>query len=272
MFLKENIKLLRKRRKRSQEDVASSLNITRSAYNSYENGVAEPGISVLLKLSDFFQVNIDKLLRVDLSLATESQLTQLEKGFDIDLTGTRLRILTTSVNEENEENVELVPLKARAGYTTGYADPEFIKNLPSFNMPFLSNNRKYRTFPISGDSMPPVIDGGFVTGEYLQDWNLVKNGKPYIVVTADEGIVFKILYNRIEEDGSFLLCSTNPMYQPYPVKVGAILELWKFVHYINPKFEEPQSSDQNDVGPTLRILQREIGFIKDKVKNIEDKI
>jgi hypothetical protein len=50
------------------------------------------------------------------------------------------------------------------------------------------------------------------------------------------------------------------------------LEVWKFVHYINPKFEEPIASDQSDVGPTLRILQREIGMIKDKVKNIEDKI
>ena len=123
MFLKENIKLLRKRSKRSQEDVAGSLGITRSAYNSYENGVAEPGISVLLKLSDFYQVNIDKLLRIDLSVISESQLAQLEKGFDLDLTGTRLRILATTVDSQNEENVEWVPLKAKAGYTTGYAYP-----------------------------------------------------------------------------------------------------------------------------------------------------
>ena len=272
MYLKENIKLLRKRRKRSQEDVAGSLGITRSAYNSYENGVAEPGITVILKLSDFYQVNVDKLLRVDLSLIAESQLAQLEKGFDMDLTGTRLRILATTVNANNDENVEWVPLKAKAGYTTGYADPEFIKVLPAFNMPFLSANKKYRTFPISGDSMPPVLDGGFVTGEYLQNWNMVKNGRPYVVLTQDDGIVFKILYNRIEEDGTFLLCSTNPMFQPYPVRVQEILEVWKFVHYINPKFEEPTASDQSDVGPTLRILQREIGMIKDKVKNIEDKI
>ena len=58
-YLKENIKLLRKRRKRSQEEVAKSLNITRSAYNSYENGVAEPGIGLLLRLSEFFQINLD---------------------------------------------------------------------------------------------------------------------------------------------------------------------------------------------------------------------
>ena len=84
MYLKENIKLLRKRKKRSQEEVSASLGITRSAYNSYENGVAEPGINILLKLSDFYQVNIDKLIRIDLSTIAESQLTQLEKGFDLD--------------------------------------------------------------------------------------------------------------------------------------------------------------------------------------------
>lgn len=272
MYLKENIKLLRKRRKRSQEEVAKSLNITRSAYNSYENGVAEPGISLLLKLSDFFQINLDKLVKIDLSTLPEIQLSQLEKGMDLDLNGTRLRVLATTVSADNEENVELVPVKARAGYTSGYADPEFIRVLPAFNLPFLSSSKKYRTFPITGDSMPPVLDGAWVTGEYMQDWNMIKNGHPYIVVTQDEGIVFKVLYNRIDEDGTLLLCSTNPAYEPYSVKVSDILEIWKFVNYINPKFEEPTEHNHGDVGPALRVIQREIGMIKEKVKSIEEKI
>ena len=163
-------------------------------------------------------------------------------------------------------------MKAKAGYATGYADPNYIKVLPAFNLPFLSPNKKYRSFPISGDSMPPVVDGAYITGEFLQDWNMVKNGHPYIVITQEDGIVFKILYNRIEEDGSFLLCSTNTNYKPYSVKVQDILEIWKFINYINPKFEEPKNSDDNDLGPTLRLIQKEIGLIKDKVKNIEDKI
>lgn len=272
MYLKENIKLMRKRRKRSQEDVAKSLGITRSAYNSYENGVAEPGISVLLKLADFYQVNLDKLVKVDLALLPESQLSQLEKGFDFDLSGTRLRVLTTTVNTDDVENIELVPVKARAGYTTGYADPDFIKVLPAFHLPFLSTSKKYRSFPILGDSMPPVNEGSFVTGEYVQNWTNLKNGHPYIVVTADEGIVFKMVYNRIDEDGTLLLCSTNPMFKPYTVKVNDILEIWKFVNYINPSFDEPNNTDAGDVGPVLRVIQREIGFIKDKVSAIEDKI
>lgn len=272
MYLKENIKLLRKRRKRSQEDVAKSLGITRSAYNSYENGVAEPGISVLLKLSEFFQINLDKLVKMDLSTLPESQLSQLEKGFDLDLTGTRLRVLATTVDQSDNENIELVPVKARAGYTTGYADPDFIKVLPAFNLPFLSPNRKYRSFPILGDSMPPVSDGAFVTGEFIQNWSSLKNGHPYIVVTADEGIVFKMVYNRVEEDGTLLLCSTNPLYKPYTVKINDVLEIWKFVNYINPRFDEPSNTETDDVGPALRVIQREIGMIKEKVQSIEERL
>ncbi len=272
MFLTTNLKLLRKRRKRSQEDVAQTLGITRSAYNSYENGVAEPGIPVLIRLSDFYQVNIDKLIRLDLESVPESQLSQLEKGFDLDVKGTRLRVLATTVDSDNEDNVELVPVKAKAGYATGYADPDFIRVLPAFKLPFLNQNRKYRSFPISGDSMPPVLDGAFVTGEYLQDWNHIKNGQPYIVVTADEGIVFKVVYNRMEEDGSLLLCSTNPQYQPYNVKIQDVLEVWKFVNYINPKFEEPKEAGSDDVGPALRIIQREMSLIREQVRNLEDKI
>jgi hypothetical protein len=56
------------------------------------------------------------------------------------------------------------------------------------------------------------------------------------------------------------------------VKVDDILEIWKFVNYINPKFEEPNTTETNDIGPAIRMIQREIGLIKDKVKNIEEKI
>lgn len=272
MYLKENIKLLRKRLKRSQEDVAKCLNITRSAYNSYENGVAEPGIQLLLKLAEFYQLNLDKLVKTDLSALPESQLSQIEKGMDIDLSGTRLRVLATTVDSENEERIELVPVKAKAGYTSGFADPDFIKVLPAFNLPFLSPGKKYRTFPINGDSMPPVLDGAWVTGEYVQNWNLIKNGHPYIVVTKDEGIVFKVIYNRMDDDGTLMLCSTNSAYQPYMVKVADILEVWKFVNYINPRFEEPQNQGQDELGPALRNIQKEIGVIKEKVKSIEGKI
>ena len=272
MYLKENLKLMRKRMKRSQTEVATMMDITRSAYNSYENGVAEPSIGLLIRLADFYKVNLDKLVRINLSELGEFKLSEIEKGYDVDITGSKLRVISTTVDTSDNENVELVPIRAKAGYTAGYADPSYIKVLPAFNMPFLSENKKYRTFPISGDSMPPVLDKAWVTGEYLQDWTYIDNGKPYIVITKDDGIVFKVLYSRIKEDGTIMLCSTNSSYEPYSVSVSDILELWKFVNYINPRFEEPSNSDSDNLGTAIRNLQKEVSVMHQKMDSIDSKM
>lgn len=205
-----NIKLLRSRRGRSQEE-AIALEVKRSSYSGYENGSAEPSFDLLVRMSEYFKVSVDKLLRDDLTALSESQIGVIERGGDIDLSGRRLRVLATTVNSEDRENVELVPEKAKAGYALGYADPEYISILPTFQMPFLARDRKYRTFQISGDSMPPVADGSWVTGEYEpQNWQTIRDGQPYIVITKEDGIVFKVVYNQLKDKGNLLLCSTNP--------------------------------------------------------------
>ena len=47
MYFASNIKFLRKRRGRTQDDVAFALNLKRSTLSGYENGVAQPGIEIL---------------------------------------------------------------------------------------------------------------------------------------------------------------------------------------------------------------------------------
>ncbi len=240
-YFGSNLKLLRKRRARSQADVSQMLQITRSSWSAYENEAAEPNFNTLVKITKYFSVPIDVFLKEDLHEFSELRLTNLENGFDVDVSGRKLRVLTTTVNKNDEENIELVPLAAQAGYTQGLYDPEYIKVLPTFQLPFLAKDRTYRTFPISGDSMPPVSNGSFVTGEFVQNWKYVKNGYPYIIVTRDEGIVFKILYNQLKKNKTLLLCSTNPLYEPYEVKVEDIMEIWKFTNYINsdaPEFKK----------------------------------
>jgi transcriptional regulator with XRE-family HTH domain len=260
-FFGPNIKLLRQRRGRSQEEVAIGLDIKRSSYSGYENGTAEPPFELLLRVGEYFKVSIDKLLKADLNSLSESQLSTLERGWDIDLTGKRLRVLATTVDKEDRENVELVPEKAKAGYTAGYADPEYISILPTFQMPFLSRDRKYRTFQISGDSMPPVGDGSWVTGEYVQNWQTIRDGQPYIVVTRQDGIVFKVVYNQLKEKGGLLLCSTNPIYSPYEVPIGEVLEVWKFVHFISSQLPEPNLS-RDDLARSVLDLRKEVGHLR----------
>jgi len=265
MYFSKNLQLLRRRRGRSQADLSSLLQMKRTSLSGYELGTSFPNYETLILISDFFVISIDKLLKVDLSSVSELQLSELEKGYDIDLTGSKLRVLATTVDRYNDDNIEVVNVSAKAGYRSGYADPDFIKVLPTFQLPFLNKNRKFRTFQISGDSMPPVSDGSFVTAEYLTNWTLIKNGFPYIVLTKDDGVVFKNVFNRMEENKSLLLCSTNPEYEPYSIDISQILEIWKFVNYIDSSPPE-QNLDRAQLQNAFSKLQEDMDTVKNMLK------
>jgi transcriptional regulator with XRE-family HTH domain len=260
-----NIKLLRKRRGRTQDDVAVALDMKRPTVSGYENGVAEPGIEALLAFSKYYKIAVDTLLKVDLSKLGESELSQLERGYDVFITGSKLRVLTTTVDSGNNENIELVNHKASAGYRTGFADPEYIRVLPTFQLPFLSSERKYRTFQINGDSMLPIPDGSWVTGEYVQNWQLLRDGQAYIILTMEDGIMFKIIEDRIESESRLLLHSLNPLYEPYFIDVKDIREIWRFVHYLSAELPEP-NLPKNEFANSLASLKKDLAELKAHIR------
>lgn len=264
MYFTSNIKFLRKRRGRTQEEVAVALNLKRSTLSGYENGVAQPGIEILVAFSRYFNMSIDTILKIDMLKLSESQLGELERGYDAYIKGSNLRVLATTVNSDNLENIELVPEKAKAGYTTGYADPEYIGELPRFRLPFLSEKRKYRTFQLKGDSMLPIPDGSWVTGEFVQDWREIISGKAYVVFTINDGIVFKVVENNLKADGKLVLYSLNPIYEPYEVHINEVKEIWKFVNYISNELPEP-------VLPEKQLMQA-VATIKNDLERIKAKI
>lgn len=266
MEIGKNLKLLRSRLKKSQEEVATDLKMTRSSYSGYENNVAQPNLESLIQFSDYYKMSIDDLVKKDLSSFTDNDWRQVDQGLHKDVKGLKLRVLTSMVDSNNEDLIELVPLKASAGYTAGYADPDYLKVLPTFHLPFLSRDRKYRSFPIKGDSMPPVVEGSYVVAEFVQNWMSIRNGTPCIVVTNNDGIVFKVVHNLLSSEQSFQLCSTNTFYQPYMVHANDILEIWKFVNYISPELPDVRMDD-NDLSKSLKSLQQEVHELKKMVKN-----
>ncbi|MEA3503788.1 MAG: helix-turn-helix domain-containing protein [Bacteroidota bacterium] len=260
----KNIKLLRKRRKLTQDEIAFSLKIKRSTLSGYENNVALPGIDTLITFSTYFNIAIDTLVKIDLSKISDRELSQVENGYDVYIKGSKLRILATTVNNNNEENIELVNEKAKAGYKNGFADPDYIKVLPTFNLPFLSKQKKYRTFQISGDSMLPIPDGAFVTAEFVQDWNFVKSKQAYIILTIEDGIVFKIVENLIKEEKKLKLHSLNTFYKPYDILIKDIKEIWKFVNYINTEMPKTNHEREN--------ILHSVNEIKKDIKAIQTKL
>jgi transcriptional regulator with XRE-family HTH domain len=232
-----NLKFLRKRRQLNQDELAAELGITRSKLTAHENGnTLNPTAEDLVRFSSYFGLSIDTLLKVNLATLSELSLRELEAGNDIFTAGTKLRVLATTVDTRNKENMEFVPVKAKAGYLAGYSDPEYIASLPRFSMPHLPANKTYRMFPTTGRSMLPIPEGSLVIAEYVQDWRALKDNVLCILILKSAGhdFVFKQVVNQIASNRSFLLKSLNEEeFQPYLVPVSDVLEVWKFVSYVS---------------------------------------
>jgi phage repressor protein C with HTH and peptisase S24 domain len=175
-----------------------------------------------------------------------------------------LRVLATTVTPGNEDNIELVNEKASAGYSRGFSDPEFIRVLPAFQLPFLPRDRKFRTFQITGDSMLPIPDKSYVTGEFIQNWRTIRNNTPCIVVTLDDGIVFKIVENLIESEGLLRLSSLNTFYEPFTIPVNQVKEVWRFIHYISSEIPEG-NTPKEEIMTTLHQLSKDVKGIQAKL-------
>ncbi|NJO02265.1 MAG: XRE family transcriptional regulator, partial [Bacteroidia bacterium] len=172
-----------------------------------------------------------------------------------------LRVLTITVDQEDQENIELVPEKAAAGYTLGYADPEYLRELPKYQLPFLSQGKTYRAFEITGDSMLPLMPNSIVIGEYIDDWHTIRDGQVCVLVSKSEGIVLKQVYNKISDRGTFLLKSTNIAYRPYEIFADEVLEIWKFAAYISRDIPEESN--------TLADLRKAFSRLEDELREIK---
>jgi len=251
-YIQVNIKHLRILKKFSQERFAEELGWSRSMVGSYEEGRSEPPIDRLIDLSNYFNIPIDILVKNDLRLAKDTSFIEI---------GNKRVLFPVTVNEDNEDLIEIIPAKATAGYLEGYSDPEYIEQLQKIKLPFLPTGT-HRAFPIKGDSMLPVKDGSFVVARYVDDISDLKNGKTYILLTKDDGLVYKRVYNSIEEDNSLLLSSDNTMYRPYKVPLEHILELWEFTCCINTQEYDEKELKLSSIMTMFQELNVQLKSIK----------
>lgn len=236
VFFHSNLKLLRTRRKYSQAQQAELLGFTRAKYTAMENGkTGNPPLADLLKIAAFFKFSLDDLVKSDLTQWSDFELRERETGGFEYVSGKKMRLLAVTVNSENKENLEYVPIKAKAGYLAGHADPDFIAALPKFTLPNLPGGT-FRMFPITGDSMLPLPSGSEVICRYVEDWREIKPQTACILILNDaQDFVFKFV---TMEEHLFLLESLNPEFEAYSVAVSDVLEIWQFYSYHSKQMPE----------------------------------
>jgi transcriptional regulator with XRE-family HTH domain len=246
-FAGQNLKYLRKLRGLTQEEFAQKLQIKRSLLGAYEEERAEPRIDVLESVSDWFKVSLDDLLRRDMSDVKGNYMAR--------------RRQQKLIAENNL--IHFVPVKAAAGYLAGYADEEFIDELNTFTLPMLGAGQ-YRAFEIVGDSMLPTPSGSVIVGQKTDGIEEVKNNNAYIVVSRNEGIVYKRIVKSNKAKNKLTLVSDNPSFQPYFMNAEDILELWQAQMVIS-KVAVQQRWDMQQLASMVNNLQEQVSSLKRKM-------
>jgi len=242
-----NLKYLRKLRGWTQEEFAGKLKIKRSLLGAYEEERAEPRLEVLGMLGNIFKLSLDDLLLKDLSDTKGSYLSRR-----------RAQKMETAGSE-----IHLVPIKAAAGYLAGYADPEFVDELNTFTLPMLAPGN-YRAFEIVGDSMLPTPSGSVIVGEKVEKLEEIKTNHTYIIVSRQEGIVYKRIMKNNRAKSKWTLISDNPTYQPYNVEADDIIEIWQ-AHMIITKANTQQRWDVNQLAGLVSNLQEQVSTLKKRM-------
>jgi transcriptional regulator with XRE-family HTH domain len=243
----QNLKYLRKLRGWTQEEFANKLRIKRSLLGAYEEERAEPRIDVLEVVCDIFKLTLDEILRKDLS---DNKSNYLAKRRAIKLAMGR-------------PDIPFVPVKAAAGYLAGYADPEFIDELNTFTLPMLTGGN-YRAFEIIGDSMLPTPSGSVIVGEKVDNLEDIKNNAACIVVSRNEGVVYKRVQKNGRQKNKLTLVSDNPNFHPYTVNSDEILEMWQAQMVIS-RANTQQRWDVNQLSTMVSDLQEQVTSLKKRM-------
>jgi transcriptional regulator with XRE-family HTH domain len=246
----DNLRALRIKHKISQEKLAENLQITRGRYVKYEDGTSEAPYDILKKMAYYFHISIDLLLSVDVRKIDIEDMLKLENN--------RL-ILPIQVDREGENFIEVVTQKVKAGYLNGYSDPEYIESLQQISLPFLGTG-KHRGFPVEGDSMPPHEDGSIIIGRYVEKLGEVQDGKTYILITRNEGMVYKRLNKN--KKNALVLESDNSFYPNYEVPLSDILEIWEYQCNIGRSDKKQELNEIESMKEILLEVKRDIMEIK----------
>jgi len=247
-----NIRHLRELKKLSQEGLADDLKITRARLGAYEEARNEPPIEMLVRLSDYFHVSIDALVRADLRKTDIDALMKI---------GNNRLLFPVVIDIDNSDRIEVITAKASAGYLNGYADPEYIEKMPFMELPFQVTG-KHRSFPVKGDSMPPLSTGDFVVGKYVESLKDITDGKTYILLTKEDGIVYKRVYKKPQN--TFKLHSDNTSYEPYTVSASDILEIWEFVCCMKTTDKKDEEVNMESMMKLLLSMKGELEQLKTK--------
>ena len=260
-FIKCHNKLREENRVRSSRQFAISLDYLPQSLSEILKGRRDVTIELLRKAVEKYKINPVYVY------TGEGPMFMSEEDHK------SFRVLTIVTNIHDDERIVHVPVPAQAGYASELTDPTFIQDLPTFSLPdYKYKVGTHRSFDVAGDSMEPTLfEGDKVVCSFLEPtlWeSSIKDNYVYVVVTRGDVLV-KRIQNRIKTEKRLNLISDNSYYEPFPVGIGDVREIWYVRAKVSPFLPSPQNI-QNILREEVREMKQTIKHQSELISNLND--
>ena len=257
--------------KGNNSEFGNKIGVNEANIRNYIAGT-EPKFNVLEKIANNFEINYEWLLTGNGEMLKSEGATEVIKTprveviAPIKVEGRSLmpKVIVLKDEDVEEERIPLVPVMAQAGYLQGYDDPQYIKELPMYNLPGMRNGT-FRIFQVEGLSMYPTLQSGsYVVGQFVEDWEHISDNRIYVVVST-EGVIVKRVLNRIEKYGSLYCKSDNRVFPHINVRLKDVKEIWECKMHLSFDFLDPVPEYQK-----IADLEADVQFLKQRVEQLEE--
>ncbi|MGB1003521.1 MAG: XRE family transcriptional regulator, partial [Salibacteraceae bacterium] len=93
----------------------------------------------------------------------------------------------------------------------------------------------------------------------------IRDGQTYIVVTHNEGLVYKRIFKNESNQNVLTFKSDNAFYAPYEVRKDEIIELWEYTCKIDTQSYDNDDLNLSSIMQMMRSFQVELKDIKKKM-------
>lgn len=257
--------------KGNNSEFGNKIGVNEANIRNYIAGT-EPKFNVLEKIANNFEINYEWLLTGNGEMLKSEGATEVIKTPPVEIIapikveGRSLmpKVIVLKDEDVEEERIPLVPVMAQAGYLQGYDDPQYIKELPMYNLPGMRNGT-FRIFQVEGLSMYPTLQSGsYVVGQFVEDWEHISDNRIYVVVST-EGVIVKRVLNRIEKYGSLYCKSDNRVFPHINVRLKDVKEIWECKMHLSFDFLDPVPEYQK-----IADLEADVQFLKQRVEQLEE--
>jgi len=218
----EEIKSIRTNLKMTQTEFGAMLGAKPRTVQSWENGDRNVKEATILLLDQKIEAIRNKIALLN----EEPEVYKIEVS--------HIDALRSSIMQ-----VPLVNQYAYAGYLSGFADNEYIENLPK--IPFILDKEyrgEYLCFEVKGDSMESDTEESISEGSILLCRNVRQeywksklhiNKWDFVIVHRTEGILVKRIIKHDVESGVITIHSLNDYYKDRELNLKEVQQIFNIV-------------------------------------------